>query len=64
MSLRSRSLLMRESLPPNQVREAQLAALDAAIARGLNDAESGRTKPSSDVFDRLEASLVGESGRT
>lgn len=55
---------MRESLPPNQVREAQLAALDAAIARGLNDAESGRTKPSSDVFDRLEASLVGESGRT
>jgi antitoxin ParD1/3/4 len=35
-------------------REARLATLDAAIARGLADAEAGRVKPLSEVFDRLE----------
>jgi len=57
---------MAESTNSDGVLEnlARLAALDDAIARGLNDAESGRTKPSSEVFDRLEASLAGESGRT
>ena len=34
---------------------AHLAALDASIARGLADAEAGRTEPAQDVFDRLEA---------
>lgn len=33
----------------------ELAALDAAIARGLADAEAGRTRPAREVFDRLEA---------
>ena len=37
-----------------QEREARLAALDAAIARGLMDAEDDRTVSASEVFDRLE----------
>jgi antitoxin ParD1/3/4 len=32
-----------------------LAALDAAIARGLADAEAGPTKPLEQVLERLEA---------
>lgn len=32
-----------------------LAALDAAIARGVADATAGRVKPAEQVFDRLEA---------
>lgn len=42
---------------------AKVAALDAAIARGLNDAESGRVRPSSEVFDRLQAGLAGKDDR-
>jgi antitoxin ParD1/3/4 len=38
-----------------QEREAQLADLDAAIARGIADADAGRVKPAAEVFDRLEA---------
>lgn len=38
-----------------QDREARLAALDASIARGLADADAGRTTPADQVFDRLEA---------
>lgn len=34
--------------------ETHLAALDAAIARGLADAEAGHTTPAEDVFKRLE----------
>ncbi|MBR0689596.1 hypothetical protein JQ594_27020 [Bradyrhizobium manausense] len=41
---------------------ARLAALDAAIARGLDGIESGRA--SSEVFGRLEARLAGTSNRT
>jgi antitoxin ParD1/3/4 len=36
-------------------RETRLAALDAAIARGIAAAEAGRVKPLGEVFDRLEA---------
>ncbi|WP_242121801.1 hypothetical protein [Sphingomonas lacusdianchii] len=32
-----------------------LARMDAAIARGLADADAGRTSPAEEVFDRLEA---------
>lgn len=35
-------------------RETRLDALDTAIARGLGDAEHGRSKPAEEVFDRLE----------
>ena len=37
-----------------QEREKKLAALDASIARRLADADAGRVKPGSGVFDRLE----------
>ncbi len=40
---------------PMQEREARLATLDAAIARGLADADAGRVRAVSEVFDRLEA---------
>jgi antitoxin ParD1/3/4 len=51
----SKSEVLREGVRLVQEREARLAALDAAIARGLADADAGRVKPASEVFDRLEA---------
>jgi phosphoribosylaminoimidazole-succinocarboxamide synthase len=38
-----------------QHRETQLAALDAAIFRSIEDAERSLTKPTEEVLDRLEA---------
>ena len=38
-----------------QSRESRLAELDAAIARGIADCDTGRSKPADEVFDRLEA---------
>jgi len=38
-----------------QDRETRLAALNASIARGLAEADAGRTTPVKSVFDRLEA---------
>ena len=46
--------VLREGVRLIQEREARLAALDASIARGLADADAGRTKPAEQVFDRLE----------
>jgi antitoxin ParD1/3/4 len=54
----SKSEVLREGVRLVQEREARLAALDASIARGLADAEAGRVKPSSEVFDRLEAKFT------
>lgn len=51
----SKSEVLREGIRLIQDREARLAALDASIARGLDDAEAGRTSPASEVFDRLTA---------
>ncbi len=51
----SKSEVLREGVRLIQDREARLAALDASIARGLADADAGRTKPADEVFDRLEA---------
>jgi antitoxin ParD1/3/4 len=51
----SRSEILREGVRLVQEREAKLGALDAAIARGIADAEAGRVKPPSRVFDRLES---------
>jgi antitoxin ParD1/3/4 len=51
----SKSEVLREGVRLVQEREARLAALEAALARGLADAETGRTRPAADVFDRLEA---------
>jgi antitoxin ParD1/3/4 len=51
----SKSEVLREGVRLIQDREARLVALDASIARGLADADAGRTKPAAEVFDRLEA---------
>jgi antitoxin ParD1/3/4 len=37
--------------------ETCLAALDAAIARSIADADAGRVTPATEVFDRVEAKL-------
>ncbi len=47
--------VLREGVCLIQEREARLAALDAAIERGIADADAGRVKPASEVFDRLKA---------
>ena len=51
----SKSEVLREGVRLIQERELRLAALDAAIARGVADAEAGRVKPLGKVLDRLEA---------
>jgi antitoxin ParD1/3/4 len=51
----SKSEVLREGVRLVQEREARLADLDASIARGLEDAQHGRTKPAGQVFDDLES---------
>jgi antitoxin ParD1/3/4 len=51
----SKSEVLREGVRLIQEREARLAALDTAIARGLEDVRKGRSKPAEDVFTRLQA---------
>lgn len=51
----SKSEVLREGIRLIQEREARLALLDQALARGLADADAGRVKPAGDVFARLEA---------
>lgn len=51
----SKSEVLREGVRLIHERETRLAALGASIARGLNDADAGRTVPADEVFDRLEA---------
>ena len=51
----SKSEVLREGVRLIQERETRLAALDAAIARGLADVAAGQVKPAHEVFDRLEA---------
>jgi antitoxin ParD1/3/4 len=59
----SKSEVLREGVRLIQEREARLAALDASIARGLADADAGRVKSSSEVFDRLEGKLAAKPDR-
>ncbi|TGQ16639.1 MULTISPECIES: hypothetical protein [unclassified Mesorhizobium] len=35
--------------------DKRIAALDAALAKGISDVEAKRTMPAEEVFDRLEA---------
>ncbi len=49
----SKSEVLREGVRLIQEREARLAALDHAIARGVADAEAGRVEPAEAVFGRL-----------
>ena len=51
----SKSEVLREGVRLIQEREARLLALDAAIARGLADADAGRLNTAGPVFDRLAA---------
>ncbi|WP_246677951.1 type II toxin-antitoxin system ParD family antitoxin, partial [Mesorhizobium sp. B2-7-2] len=51
----SKSEVLREGVRLVEEREKRLATLDAALARGIADADAGRVKPGADVFDRLES---------
>lgn len=51
----SRSEVLREGVRLVEEREKRLAALDAAIARGLADADEDRVTPSDQVAERLTA---------
>lgn len=51
----SRSEVLREGVRLVEEREKRLAALDLAIARGIADAEAGRTTPVDDVASQLSA---------
>ncbi len=57
----SKSEVLREGVRLVQEREARLAALDASLARGVADADAGRAKSTSEVFDRLEARLKSKA---
>lgn len=59
----SKSEVLREGVRLIQDREARLAALDASIARGIADADAGRTTPAEEVFDRLEAKYAAMVNR-
>jgi antitoxin ParD1/3/4 len=50
----SKSEVLREGVRLVQDREARLATLDAAIIRGLREADRGQTQDATAVFDRLE----------
>jgi antitoxin ParD1/3/4 len=51
----SRSEVIREGVRLVEEREKKLAALDAALARGLADADAGRVRDADDVFAELYA---------
>ena len=51
----SKSEVLREGVRLIHDRETHLAALDASIARGMADADAGRSAPADEAFDRLEA---------
>lgn len=51
----SKSEVLREGIRLIQEREARLAVLDQALAKGRADADAGRVKPAGEVFARLEA---------
>ncbi|NTS32286.1 type II toxin-antitoxin system ParD family antitoxin [Phyllobacterium sp. BT25] len=51
----SKSEILREGIRLVDEREKRLAALDAALARGLEDVEAGRVRRAQDVFDELKA---------
>lgn len=55
----SKSEVLREGIRLVQEREARLAVLDQALARGIDDEEAGRAKPLADVVARLEGKYEG-----
>jgi antitoxin ParD1/3/4 len=59
----SKSEVLREGVRLVEEREKRLAALDAALAKGISDADAGRVKPAEDVLDRLEAKYKAMTDR-
>jgi antitoxin ParD1/3/4 len=51
----SKSEVIREGIRLVEERERRLEALDAALARGVADAEAGRVYPADEVFAELKA---------
>jgi antitoxin ParD1/3/4 len=51
--------VLREGVRLIEEREKRLAALDAAILRGVADADAGRVTPAAEVRDRLVAKYRG-----
>ena len=49
--------LVRDSFLKHRERQERLKSLDAALARGVADADAGRTMPLDDAFRRLRAEL-------
>jgi antitoxin ParD1/3/4 len=49
--------LVRERYVKERDRAAKLQTLDAALARGIADAEAGRAMPLDEAFKRLRAEL-------
>ena len=49
------SEVVRDALRLMEMRERQMAELDARIARGIADGEAGRVYDADEVFDELEA---------
>jgi antitoxin ParD1/3/4 len=60
----SKSEVLREGIRLVQEREAKLAALDVAIARGLADVEAGRVIPAEEAFARLKARIEAKANRS
>jgi len=55
----SRSEILREGVRLVDEREKSLARLDAAIARGIADADAGRLHSSEEVFQELRERFSG-----
>lgn len=56
--------MLREGVRLVEEREKRLAVLDAALAKGISDADAGRSKPAEEVFDRLEAKYKAMAQRS
>jgi antitoxin ParD1/3/4 len=53
----SRDEVVREGLRVLREREDRLAAIRAAVQRGIEDADAGRMIPLEEAFDRVDAML-------
>ncbi|WP_095201876.1 type II toxin-antitoxin system ParD family antitoxin [Mesorhizobium carmichaelinearum] len=60
----SKSEVLREGVRLVEEREKRLAALDAALAKSISDADGGRVKPGDEVLDRLEAKYKAMAAKT
>ncbi len=60
----SKSEVLREGVRLVEEREKRLAALDAALVKGISDVDAGRVKSGEEVLDRLEAKYKAMAERT